>query len=169
MRNSDDSIDRDLGRALRDLAADTPVPPAEPARETILMAVFDAASGRQSSGSRARQYLYMAALATAASVLIAVGIHSGLSGRRGPLPADRPSHGLSSSHDGQPEPPSEFVMMPGAAALPPMESGSLVRMDVPVAMLPSLGVTPPPNQVASVKADFIVAQDGLPRAVRLVD
>jgi hypothetical protein len=169
MRNSDDSIDRDLARALHDLAADTPVPPAEPAREAALMAAFDTANVRRRPGSRAPQYVYMAALAAAASVLIAVALYPALTGRHGPLRDDRPSHGPSSSRGVHPEPPSEFVMMPGAAALPPMESGSLVRLDVPVAMLPSLGVTPPPNRVASVQADFIVAQDGLPRAVRLVD
>ena len=60
------------------------------------------------------------------------------------------------------------MIVPGAAQLPRMESGTLVRMDVPVSMLPSLGVTPPPGQATTVTADFIVAQDGLPRAVRLV-
>jgi hypothetical protein len=49
-----------------------------------------------------------------------------------------------------------------------MESGTLVRMDVPVAVLPSLGVTPPAGRATTVTADFIVAQDGLPRAVRVV-
>ena len=63
----------------------------------------------------------------------------------------------------------EFVLVPGAAALPPMESGSLVRMDIPVSMLPSLGLTPPAAPVAAVRADVIVGQDGLKRAVRLVD
>ena len=66
-------------------------------------------------------------------------------------------------------PPAEFVLVPGAAALPARESGSLVRMDVPVSMLPSLGLTPPAGSGATVKADVIVGQDGLTRAVRLVD
>ena len=62
-----------------------------------------------------------------------------------------------------------FVPVPGAAMLPRMESGSLVRMNVPVSMLPSLGMMPPAGRVSSVKADLIVGQDGLPRAVRLVN
>jgi hypothetical protein len=62
------------------------------------------------------------------------------------------------------------VMVPGAAGLPAMESGSLVRMDVPVSMLPALGLTPPQaNRTTSVKADLIVGQDGLTRAARLVN
>ena len=69
-----------------------------------------------------------------------------------------------------PQPPNEFVMVPGAATLPALESGSLVRMDVPVSELPALGLTPPPsNRTASVKADLIVGQDGLTRAARLVN
>ena len=66
-------------------------------------------------------------------------------------------------------PPAEFTLVPGAAALPSMESGSLVRMDVPVAMLPSLGLTPPAGSGTVVRTDMIVGQDGLTRAVRLVD
>jgi hypothetical protein len=169
MKPSDDFVDRDLAQAMRDLADTSRVAAPEAAREAALMAAFDAAHAGRPVGPRTRQYVLMAALAAAASVLIAVEIHPVLTGRHGPLPGDRPSHGLSSSRDVRPEPPNEFVMMPGAAALPPMESGSLVRVDVPIAMLPSLGVTPPPNRVASVRADFIVGQDGLPRAVRLVD
>jgi len=69
-----------------------------------------------------------------------------------------------------PQPPSEFVIVPGAAGLPAMESGSLVRMDVPVSMLPSLGLRPPQTSSAtSVQADVIVGQDGLTRAARLVN
>ena len=60
-------------------------------------------------------------------------------------------------------------MVPGAAALPEIESGSLVRIDLPVSALPALGIMPPSGAVARVKADLIFGQDGLPRAVRLVN
>ena len=50
-----------------------------------------------------------------------------------------------------------------------MESGSLVRVDLSVSMLPSLGVTPRGAHTDKVKADVIVGQDGLTRAVRLVN
>jgi hypothetical protein len=75
---------------------------------------------------------------------------------------------VASPRDVRLEPPAEFVVVPNADRLPRMESGTLVRMDVPVSMLPSLGVTPPPGHATVVKADVVVAQDGLPRAVRLV-
>lgn len=50
-----------------------------------------------------------------------------------------------------------------------MESGTLVRLDLPVSVLPSLGVTPPATGHATVKADLVIGQDGLTRAVRLVN
>jgi hypothetical protein len=140
--------DRDLSLALRRLDAAALVPEADPAREAVLMAAFDAAQ-RCRTASRAAQYWYMAGLATAAAILIA---------------AASTFHGIRPG----PQPPNEFVMVPGAVTLPAMESGSLVRMDVPVSMLPSLGVMPPAGRVATVKADLIVGQDGLTRAVRLV-
>jgi hypothetical protein len=106
----------------------------------------------------------MAGLAAAAALLIAVGLAPARAGRHGSTPP--PSVRGAQTETGT---LSEFVIVPGAAALPPMESGSLIRMDVPVAMLPSLGLTPPAAPVSAVKADFIVGQDGLTRAVRLVD
>lgn len=167
--------DRDLALALRRMDSAIVVPEADPARKAALMAAFDAAQIRRVAPSSRRQYLYMAGLATAAAVLMAVGLNPALTGRHGSPPgADQATHKpLPSTFRGVqpgPEPPSEFVIVPGAATLPAMESGSLVRMDVPVSLLPSLGLTPPQtNRTASVRADLIVAQDGLPRAARLVN
>jgi hypothetical protein len=166
-------LDREIALALRRLADQTVVPPVEAAREAALMAAFDAAQTYRGTPSRGRHLWGMAGLATAAAVLIAVGLGPALTGRHG-LSSDgtQASHKPPSAVRGaqlDPRPPGEFVMVPGAALLPAMESGSLVRMDVPVAMLPSLGVTPPASQVIAVKADLIVGQDGLPRAVRLVN
>jgi len=166
--------DRELALALRRLDSAVVVPDADPAREAALMAAFDAAQVRRAAPSAGRQYWYMAALATAAAALIAVGLHPALTGRHGPSPDAPAMHKPYASTlrgvQPGPEPPTEFVMVPGAATLPAMESGSLVRMNVPVSMLPSLGLTPPQaNRSASVQADLIVAQDGLPRAVRLVN
>ena len=168
--------DRDIALALRRLADTAVVPPVDVAREAALLAAFDAAQARSRSvpPSRGRQYWGMAGLGAAAAVMIAVGLSPAQTGR----------HGLSSGRDRlthtplalsvrdvqrDPQSPNEFVAVPGAAMLPRMESGSLVRMNVPVSMLPSLGMMPPAGRVSSVKADLIVGQDGLPRAVRLVN
>jgi len=171
-RNDDTTIERHLADALRRLNDATAVPLPDPAREAALMAAFDAERrstrapiGRPSQG---RDRWYLAAFAAAAAVLIAVSVGS-VPGRRGSPPAGTTAtHTPPAPRDVRLEPPNDFVIVPGASALPAMESGTLVRMDVPVSMLPSLGVTPPGGRSSTVTADFIVAQDGLPRAVRLV-
>ena len=62
-----------------------------------------------------------------------------------------------------------FVAMPSAAALPQMESASVVRVTLPVAALPSYGIAIVPEMTQElVQADLLVAQDGHPRANRLV-
>ena len=63
---------------------------------------------------------------------------------------------------------SEFVPWPSAEALPAFESGELLRLDLPSSLLPSLGLGSPGSNVTIVKADVLVGQDGLARAVRLV-
>ena len=66
--------------------------------------------------------------------------------------------------------PAGFVEIPGAAALPPMESGAIVRVAIPVAALPSYGIPIAPDLgVDRVEVDLMVAQDGLPRAIRFVN
>lgn len=77
----------------------------------------------------------------------------------------RPRQAAASS---RPVRPSEFVPWPGAGTLPSFESGELVRLDLPVSVLPSLGLAPPASRDAAVQADVIVGQDGFARAVRLV-
>ena len=171
----DNSHDLELALALRRLDDAVDVPPIDPAREAALMAAFDAVAARAPQPRRSRRsYWAMAGLATAATLLIAVGLDPARMGRHGTPPGGNTGlhKPLSSSSRGvplEPQPPGEFVMVPGAAALPPMESGELVRMELPVSMLPSLGVVPPASSVARVRADLIVGQDGLTRAVRLVN
>jgi hypothetical protein len=150
--------EQELAKALRRLNDATVPPPADPARETALMAAFDAAFA--SPRATTHGHWSLAALAAAAAVLIAVALPWGPAGRRGPTPP-------SSARDVQLA--TDFVIVPGAASLPPMESGTLVRLDLPVSVLPSLGVTPPATGHTTVKADLVIGQDGLTRAVRLVN
>jgi len=161
--------DLDLALALRRLADASEAPPIDPRREAALMAAFDTAHRH---APVRRPYWGMAGLAAAAAMLIAVLVPI-RAGRGGYPSEDLALHKplLLQSRPVQLEmaPPAEFTLVPGAAALPPMESGSLVRMDVPVAMLPSLGLTPPAGSGTVVRTDMIVGQDGLTRAVRLVD
>ena len=77
-----------------------------------------------------------------------------------------------SAPDARPQPaaPWGFVDVPGAAGLPPMESGTIVRVTLPVTALSSYGIAFAPDiSTDSVEADLLVAQDGVTRAVRLVN
>ena len=168
--------DRDLALALRRLDDGVVVPEVDPVREAALLAAFDAAQARRHSVARARghQYWGMAGLAAAAAVLIGVALIPGQAGRHGlSSDRDRPTHKpLASSVRGvrpDPQPPNEFVIIPGTAGLPALESGSLVRIDLPVSVLPSMGVAPPQGRRTAVRADVIIGQDGVARAVRLVN
>jgi hypothetical protein len=62
-----------------------------------------------------------------------------------------------------------FLPLPEAAGLPPLESGRIVRVQVPVASLPAFGLEITPDAARTpVEADVLVGQDGQPRAIRLV-
>ena len=62
-----------------------------------------------------------------------------------------------------------FVTLPTAIGLPAFESGRIVRVEVPTAMLPAYGLEVAPDSAAGmVEADVLVGQDGQPRAIRFV-
>lgn len=83
--------------------------------------------------------------------------------RAGGKRADQKTHTLPTVR------PTGFVELPWAAGLPAFESGEIVRMEVPVASLPTYGI-----DVSSgagngpVAADVLIGQDGFARAIRLV-
>ena len=60
-----------------------------------------------------------------------------------------------------------FVMWPGADTLPRFESGHLMRLDLPASMAISLGLTLSSSRADVVRADVLIGQDGLARAVRV--
>ena len=63
----------------------------------------------------------------------------------------------------------EFITLPGAAGLPELESGSVVRIAVPVGALPEYGLDiVQAGSKTTVDADVLVGQDGLARAIRLI-
>ena len=89
-----------------------------------------------------------------------------------PPPADprAPRRPRKPAADG-PEPATMegFVALPAAAGLPELESGRIIRIDLPVASLPAYGVDVIPDlRRPDVEADLLVGQDGQPRAIRLV-
>ena len=65
--------------------------------------------------------------------------------------------------------PSGFVDLPWTAGLPAFESGEIVRMDVPMASLPTYGIDISSGAgKGPVEADVLIGQDGFARAIRLV-
>ena len=65
--------------------------------------------------------------------------------------------------------PVEFVRIPSAIGLPELESGTVLRMELPLTALPEYGLDIAPDAVrTSVEADILVGQDGQPRAIRLI-
>lgn len=66
--------------------------------------------------------------------------------------------------------PSGFVTLPSAYGLPDIESASIIRIQVPLSALPAYGLSIAPDAVTdSIEAELLVAQDGQPRAIRLVN
>ena len=65
--------------------------------------------------------------------------------------------------------PGGFVELPNAGALPEIESASIVRVSLPPSALPQYGMSIVAGMTgAAVEAELLVAQDGQPRAIRLV-
>jgi hypothetical protein len=83
-----------------------------------------------------------------------------------PQPAKSPTHRPRPSRIVRAE---GFIPLPSAASLPDFESGEIVRVDLPVTSLPMYGIDIAPDARSSVvKADFLIGQDRLARAIRLV-
>jgi hypothetical protein len=63
-----------------------------------------------------------------------------------------------------------FMPVPGASALPRLESASIVRYELPLTTLRAYGVEiiPEPNQ-SSIDADLLIGQDGYARAIRVIE
>jgi hypothetical protein len=149
----------EISAALLKLRETTAVPPADPERERMLLAAFDAHWTRPRRAFPRSVWVWTAA---AASVAIALGL-----GRHGVTDAIPPAPITSTAADPAAD-LAGFVPWPGANALPPLESGELRRVDLLRSALPALGLSAPPSAVSVVPADIVIGQDGLVRAVRLV-
>ena len=135
-------------------------PPVDPDRERALLAAFDEhwAAGRlapRAARTKATRWTFGAA-AVLATLVLALNWTAAT---------------MRPSGDGAPAASFDmegFMLWPGADAWPPFESGSIVRVELPVTVLSSLGLTAPAPAATLVQADIIVGQDGLTRAVRIV-
>jgi hypothetical protein len=130
------------------------VPPVDPAREAALLAAFDAYHAR-----RKQRFRFPVWAAAAALIVVTVSLNWLVVSRPAPpvSPPGAPAVDLAG-----------FVAWPGASAWPPLESGSLMRVDLPASLLPILGLSATSSASGLVPADIVVGQDGFARAVRLV-
>ena len=129
-----------LETLLRQIDQDVAVPEPDPHREAELMRAFDASRAGTGSGVS-----LVGAMAVTATVTVVTA--AGLMLFRNAEDGARPLVPATAAESGN------FELWPGAESLPQFESGQLVRMD-----LPDLGV----------RADVLIAQDGLPRAYRVI-
>lgn len=130
------------------------VPPVDPEREQALLDAFDAHWAQPRP--RASRWSLGTAAALAAAI---VGLNWLVMSNTAPVDpgSDEPALDMTG-----------FVPWPGAEAWPRFESGSLVRVDLPVSALIALGLPLPASTVSVVQADIVVGQDGFARAVRVV-
>jgi len=144
--------------ALRRLADEQDVPTLDAVRLSALLRSFDRAR------RRSRAETIAVGLSLAAGVLIVVSLSVGLE-RSASMPrvsdTDASMHAVPASAD------APFVVLPGANALPRLESGRVIRIEIPESELSSVGLWPSMH-AGVVQADVLVGQDGLARAVRLV-
>jgi hypothetical protein len=149
--------DRSVVDALARLKQRVIVPPIDADRERALAAAFDAhrARPRRAIG----QFGRLSWVATAVLVVVVAALNWVVV-RRSPQSAIvEPPTGVDLTG---------FVAWPGSSAWPPFESGSIVRVEVPAAALPSRGEAAPAAFAQMVPADVVVGQEGLARAIRLV-
>lgn len=65
---------------------------------------------------------------------------------------------------------TEFIALAGENQLVPLESGQVLRVELPASTLISMGLRITAEDVSKpVLADLLVGQDGLPRAIRFVE
>lgn len=156
MTNDSDRVESAGRNALAALARADAGQRASAATERAVIAAFDAHHAPTRSQWRSWSAL-------AAALVLVVGLAAAWRTARTTAEVGG-SIGAASYAD------SEFVAWPGAAALPRFESGQLVRTELPASVLPLLGISPADIPASGrVTADVLYGQDGLERAVRLVN
>ena len=145
---------RALAEGLRALADRTRSASASPSIERMVLAEMV----RVQDGRRAPDATPIRFVALAAGLLLAVSIAAW--SVRSDVPV---------AVDAQLIAPGGFVELPNVGALPEIESASIVRVSLPPSALPQYGMSIAAGMTgAAVEAELLVAQDGQPRAIRLV-
>jgi len=135
------------------------------ALEASLMARFAEARTRTVAPRAVRPGAWLRWWPAAAAAVLAIGAAAWWQATRTPpTPAPVPAAPVSGIVE-----LTGFQPLPHSAALPDFDSGEVVRTEIAVSALPVYGVGIPLDApAAAVKVDLLVAQDGQPRAIRLV-
>jgi hypothetical protein len=147
--------ERELSSGLKAVAGLTAAARPAPEMEQRLLEAY-AVTHAQASRARTYSRVWRAA---AAVLLIAAGLSTWSVWDVQPA---GPANAARGPYD-------EFMPLPIASALPALESGVIVRIELPVAALPRYGVAIPDTARREVEADLLVGQDGQPRAIRLIN
>ena len=125
--------------------------------EDAVLAEMALITGRATEGRKASRSVGASWLALAAALVLTCGLGIWL------------AQGATTSNTDAMQ-AGGFLEIPAAAYLPPMESGAIVRVELPLSALPSYGIPIVPEMsTGSVDADLLVAQDGFARGIRLVN
>jgi hypothetical protein len=148
--------ERELLENLRALAADGPQ--TAPDRvERRLRAEFRMRTRRQ----RARLWTSLAGVAAVAGIALLLWV------REAPKPAAGPMKNIVAA-EMEEEADASFYPLPQAESLPDVENAMVVRVQLPVSSLRSLGFPVDEERADEVQAELLLGQDGLARGVRLV-
>jgi hypothetical protein len=145
---------------LRVLAADGPVAAPGHIEERLRMEFR-----RQKRRRKLVTWTPWLGAAVAASIALLVWVRS-----ESPKPVPAPAVAVHAVAPVAEEETDGFYPLPEAEALPAVENAMVVRVQLPVSSLQLMGV--PVNEDSadlSVQADLLLGQDGLARAVRLVE
>lgn len=177
--------ERRLLAGLADLAGRQEAPSAR-----LEQNVLGAFRAEQRAKARRHAWVAYGAIAASIALLVAAGL---LSRREAPLPryevaavAPGPVESAAITPSVQPvarparrvvrrpvreitEVATEFMRIPDASMLTPMESGHVVRVRVPRSAMLEFGLPINENRASElVKADVVLGEDGLARAIRFV-
>ena len=132
---------RAMSAAFRRLGSEPAVPPVDARRLGALRAAFD------QPRTPSRRAAIGVGLSLAASALIVAGVSVAWRGGQTTSTPVVPSAAAT--------PGAAFIVLPEASALPRFEHGQVIRVQIP-------------SSSGAIQADVLVGQDGLARAVRLV-
>jgi hypothetical protein len=173
--------EQELTAALKTIAGAEPLSTRAEAIEADLLAAFDAqrvnAATRPATRRAGPARRHVRAWFAAAAVLVLAAAAWQVTVRR-PLPKNATADSVPAQPAANPWPDLAlqaggkevpFVPLPTAIGLPALESGRIVRVELPAAELPAYGfVLEPQPAGGAVEADVLVGQDGQPRAIRFV-